>query len=169
MRNSVVIPVMGVMTVIAGAVGLQLGESAIAQIDPVHFSGPRPIVRDVSRAAPAVAPASYASAYGWAEGHAARDLDCRDCGATMQRPVYALPQATAAVVQQEPWRAPVNYDRMDYEEQPDTSEWREVSRYVHYPVTQEHADAAERLAMERASRAAVEEAEPVEAAEPAGL
>ena len=34
MRNSV-LPVMGVLTVVAGAIGLQIGEGTIAQIDPI--------------------------------------------------------------------------------------------------------------------------------------
>lgn len=163
MRNSIVLPVMGVLTIIAGAVGLQLGESAIAQIDPIHFQGPRPALRDVSRDARPQPGPTYASAAGWAEGPQVGDLDCGDCPALNARTAYAGYGADA--VPDEPWRAPLTFDRADYEEQADTREWSEISRYVHYPVTQDQADLADSLAVDRAARAATER----EPAEPAGL
>jgi hypothetical protein len=166
MRNSVVLPVMGVLTVIAGAVGLQLGESAIAQIDPVHFSGPRPALRDVSHERRPEPPPSYASAYGWAEGYGARDADCADCAAPDSRVAYApLSAPVTGAPDHQPWRAPITYDRMDYEPEVDRSEWAEISRYRDYPVTQEQADRAASLPAAQPA-AAPDEPEP---GEPAGL
>lgn len=167
MRDSRVLPVMGVLTVIAGALGLQLGESAIAQIDPVHFSGPRPLPRDVSRERRAEPPATYASAYGWAEGYGAQAADCGDCPAANARDVYApLSEPLADGADSQPWRAPIAYDRLDHEEEADRREWREIGRYVHYPVTHDQADLAESLPVDRGGG---DTPEMPDASEPAGL
>ncbi|HZH07226.1 MAG TPA: hypothetical protein VEY69_11170, partial [Lautropia sp.] len=70
---------MTVLAVISGAVGLQLGETTIAQIDPLYFQGPAPQPIDVTKTArPAPGP-SYGQASGWPEGYAARAADCPDC------------------------------------------------------------------------------------------
>jgi len=169
-RNSTILPVMGVLTVIAGAVGLQLGESAIAQIDPIHFSGPRPVPRDVTRDPRTPLAATYASVYGWAEGYESRARDCGDCPALSARMAYAAepePEPAAAPEpRRELWRDPVSFERAEYEEAPDTREWRKISRYVNYPVTQDQAALAESLGADAMASAPREEPrEP----EPAGL
>jgi hypothetical protein len=156
MQGSVVLPVMGVLTVIAGAVGLQLGESAIAQIDPVHFQGAPPELRDVT-ANPRPRPVNaYAGAYGWEAGQQVRAADCGDCPALNARDAYAvagpLPDPSIA----RDWEEQPAYDAAapDPEAQRYATEWRRVSRYVHYPVTPEQAEIAESLAVDSPRRLA---------------
>lgn len=167
-RNSTVLPVMGVLTVIAGAVGLQLGESAIAQIDPIHFRGPATAARDVSRARrPAPAP-TYASAYGWAEGQAAVDLDCGDCPALNARTAFLpsfepLPPEPVPAQWEPP--APSAPRTGGHEERVSAAEWRDYRRYVHYPVTQDQAELADSLSLAEESPEIILE----DAPDPAGL
>ena len=149
--NSNLLPVMGVLTVVAGAVGLQLGESAIAQIDPIHFQGPAPTPRDVSRdPLPPVGP-TYASAYGWAQSEAALAAECGDCGSTpAARTAVAStwePVYTAAAA---PRYVPVSipsYEPREEKVEREVAEWREVTRYTSYPVAHED-DAVERVVIE---------------------
>ena len=139
--NSNLLPVMGVLTVVAGAVGLQLGESAIAQIDPIHFQGPAPTPRDVSRdPLPPLGP-DYASAYGWQQSEMALAAECADCPARNARtavastwePVYeAAPPPPRYVEASVPRYVP---DDVRLEREVD--EWRDVTRYTSYPVEEE--------------------------------
>lgn len=151
MRNNVMLPVMSVLVVIAGAVGLQLGESAVAQIDPVHFQGAAPKLRDI-RSDPLPAPApSYASGYSWEEGYDAMARDCGDCPALRAREVYAaVPPVGDPVIEEAYDEAPA-YDAAAIDEQAQryAVEWRRVSRYVHYPIAADQADIAESVAIER--------------------
>ena len=147
--NSNLLPVMGVLTVVAGAVGLQLGESAIAQIDPIHFQGAAPVPRDVSRdPLPQLGP-TYAQAYNWEQSELALASECGDCDARNARtavastwePVYEPVYAEAAAPPRRLVAASLPRDVPDqvrFEE--DAAEVRQVSRYVHYPVTQEQAE-----------------------------
>jgi hypothetical protein len=142
MRVSV-LPVMTVMIVIAGAVGLQIGESAIGQIDPLYFQGSAPTPVDVTRNGRAAPAPGYAQASGFAEGFAARAEDCAGCdvrpGAAAQpsyrgevlpdvSPTLAPPRAEtiAAIVDEE---APVQR----------SAESERVRRYIDYPVTDDQA------------------------------
>ena len=148
--NSNLLPVMGVLTIVAGAIGLQLGESAIAQIDPVHFQGPAPVPRDVSRDALPPRPPAYAEGYGWAEGGEALASDCGDCAAWNARraavaawePVYPEPLRERYVPASVPSYVPDEVQR-----EREVEEWREVTRYTSYPVTQEHPE-MERIVIE---------------------
>lgn len=141
MRN-LTLPVMTVMTVISGAVGLQIGESAIAQIDPLYFQGPAPAPIDVSRNARPAGPNAYAEASGWEEGQAARAQDCPDCGAASSG-VYAtsrsdsLPGPTPGSAE----RAPIEQAELVIEEAPfeRSAESQRVRRYLDYPVSADQA------------------------------
>jgi hypothetical protein len=151
MRNSVMLPVMGVLVVIAGAVGLQLGESAVAQIDPVHFQGASPKLRDVrSDPLPAPAPA-YASGYSWDEGYDAMARDCGDCPAREARHVYAaVPPIGDPAIEGAYDEAP-EFDVAAVDEQAEryAVDWSRVSRYVHYPISADQAEIAESVRVER--------------------
>jgi hypothetical protein len=142
MRNYF-LPVMTVLTVIAGAVGLQLGETTIAQIDPLYFQGPAPKPIDVSHAPRAAQSPGYVQASGWAEGYAARAEECVDCpapGATAPAS-YArepLPDVSAAL-------AEPRFDRPAEDLAAEelaverSAEAQRVRRYVDYPVTADQA------------------------------
>ncbi len=141
MRNSV-LPVMTVLTVIAGAVGLQMGESAIAQIDPLYFQGSVAPARDVSKGQPPQRAPGFAQASGWEEGYAARARDCPGCPAgpmTISPAVYEGPQAPLYAYSDptiEPrWdraAAPAPQDDLRIDRALHVSQ---VQRYLHYPVT----------------------------------
>jgi hypothetical protein len=99
MRNSV-LPVMTVLTIVAGAVGLQLGESAIGQIDPLYFEGREPL-RDVSKDPRPPSSSAFAQASGWAEGYQARAEDCGD-GCTPVMPATAAAPAAPLYAYSDP-------------------------------------------------------------------
>ena len=138
--NSNLFPVMGVLTIVAGAIGLQLGQSAIAQIDPIHFQGPAPTPRDVSRdPLPPLGP-SYASAYGWAQSEAALAPECGDCGVPAARTAVAATWEPVDAAAAEPRAMPVSipsYEPREEKIEREVAEWREVTRYTSYPVAQE--------------------------------
>ena len=120
---------------LAVGIGVQLGESAIRAIDPVHFQGPAPTPQAVDPNAPPAQP-SYADAYGWADGDAARRADS---GLPDQDFDY-LPQPTMQPAAQPTWQAPppapVNL-----------TPWRpgqvsahpEVERYADFPIEEKPA------------------------------
>ncbi len=156
LANSNLLPVMGVLTIVAGAVGLQLGESAIAQIDPIHFQGPAPTPRDVSRdPLPPLGP-SYASAYGWAQSEAALAAECGDCAMSAAPPAPAAFTAVASTWEPvhgaapEPRHIPVSipsYEPREQKVEHEVAGWREVTRYTSYQVA--HDDpAVERVVIE---------------------
>lgn len=68
----------------AVAGGIRLGNSAIGDINPVHFRGAPVHPRDRGAAVPEPLPRprapAYASLYGWDEGRAAREAACVNCG-----------------------------------------------------------------------------------------
>jgi len=79
---------------LAVGIGVQMGESAIGAINPIHFQGPAPPVQavDPNQLPPPMQP-SYAEAYGWAQGSAALQA----AGATPYEDFDYVPQP---VVQQ---------------------------------------------------------------------
>jgi hypothetical protein len=147
MRNSV-LPVMGVLTVVAAAVGLQIGESAIAQIDPTYFQGPMEPAQDVTRN-PQRRP-GYAQASGWAQGYAAKAVDCGDCPAHLTRQthaaVYSAPAYADATIapRWEDADAPVTLSS-SVEEVVRPAEGRRIDRYLHFPVSADQAQIARAL------------------------
>ena len=170
-----ILPVMAVLTVVAGAVGLAVGDGAIGQIDPIHFQGAAPKPRDVTQIPrPAQAP-GYAQASGWAEGYAAREADCgSDC------PAYLVRQSREIAPASQPYRearlepgwqaasapAPMVVEAQPPLQQADAAPSR-LNRYLHYPVTQDQAAIARSVAAERAAAPTTSRTLPPE--EPAGL
>ena len=141
MRTSVVLPVMGVLAVVAGALGMHLGESAISQIDPAHYQTTDP-PRDVSRDPPPPARPNYAAAYGWDEGHKARAQDCGDCPALVARDAYASvsPARIDRDAHEARWSEEAAALDAELEEVIARPVPRgDIGRYVHYPINQEQA------------------------------
>jgi len=161
MRNSV-LPVMTVLTVIAGAVGLQLGESAIAQIDPVYFEGIVP-VRDVTKdPRPPRAP-GFAEASGWEQGYRAMAADCGGCSPVLQTggSAPAAPLFTYSDATIEPrWQQAADSHAGDELPAERSVQSAQVQRYLHYPVSADQAEI--RAGLEGQATAEAE-------AEPAGL
>ena len=161
MRNSV-LPVMTVLTVVAGAVGLQLGESAIGQIDPTYFQGTLEPARDVTKDPRPPRKPGFAEASGWAQGYQAMATDCGGC-APVAGASYAAP-AAPLFTYSDPTIAPqwqladaVAADELRIER---SVEAGQVQRYLHYPVSADQAEI-------RAGREAEAPAAPAEG--PAGL
>jgi multidrug resistance efflux pump len=167
MRNSV-LPVMGVLTVVAAAVGLSIGESAIAQIDPTYFQGALLPAEDVTKKPRPAAQPGFAQASGWAQGYAARAEDCGDCPALLTRqthaPVYSSAGFADATIQPR-WEQAAGAAAAATDEvliRP--AEERSISRYLHYPISADQAEIA------RARAAAAQAAtSPAEAEGPTGL
>src|SRR3954469_4869054 len=118
---------------LAVGIGVQMGESVIGAIDPIHFQGPAPPPAAIDPAAPAPpAQPTYADAYGWTQGEAARQADGGTAG-TYQDFDY-VPQPSVRQAAAPTWEeasAPVNL-----------APWRpgqvsahpEVERYTDYPI-----------------------------------
>jgi hypothetical protein len=119
---------------LAVGLGVQMGESAIGSINPIHFQGAAPPVQAIDPAAlPPPAASPYAQAYGWEQGNAALVAD----GAgdfdyvpqAMVRPVAAAPvwQDRRAPVNLTPWPAG------------QVSSHPDVERYTDYPIEEKPA------------------------------
>ena len=140
----------------AAILGVQLGRSAISEIDPIHFRGAAARPRAIDPGAARPAPDAYASAFGWEAGEAMRAQDCGgDCDARRAREamVSALDSAVRPRPAGEPWwrdttptSEPKPWPAGDTGERP-----LSVERYMHYPV--EEAAAAETPADEDESAA----------------
>ncbi|HEV7658475.1 MAG TPA: hypothetical protein VGO55_01390 [Allosphingosinicella sp.] len=154
----------GAGLLVAAIIGIQLGESAVSEIDPVHFQGPaeRPVGIDPA-AARTVVNDPYAQAYGWGESAAPGAAACGgDCEARQAQAAAAA--AFAGPVETRDATAPYWRDATP------TTELRpwppgqvanrglSVERYMHYPVNEEQA----------AQAAAPEPAAPAPTEEPAG-
>jgi hypothetical protein len=163
MRNSV-LPVMTVLTIVAGAIGVQLGEGAVGQIDPIYFERGRQPPRDVSKDPRPASTSAFAQASGWAEGYQARAEDCNGCplvvpatAAAPAAPLYAYSDATI-----EPrWQYADDAASGDELRIERSVQSAQVQRYLHYPVSADQQD------LRQAAEA--EPVEVVEEAEPAGL
>ena len=136
-RLYVLLPALGGCLLVGGLLGVQLGHSAIASINPIHFQGAAPPPRPADPPVRASDGAAYAQAYGWPEGGAARAAECPDC--TPAQETYAFVEAPPAqrlagpawrdstpVAEVEPWPAGEIRVRGAPE--------REVVRYVDYPI-----------------------------------
>ena len=143
-RNST-LPVLAVLSLVSVAGGYQLGEAAVAQIDPLYFEGAATPARDVSqRTRPAQANA-YAAASGWEEGYAARSVDCgADCpssltdGNVTRADVALAPYADPTIAPRwEEASSPDPEDLLVPERPPEESR---VARYMHYPVSADQAE-----------------------------
>ena len=163
MRNSV-LPVMTVLTIVAGAVGLQLGETAIGQIDPLYFQGGREPLRDVSKDPRPASSSAFAQASGWAEGYQARAADCGGCTPVMAAtaPAPAAPLFTYSDATIEPrWQYAEDAVFGDEVRLERSLESAQVQRYLHYPVSADQAEIRASLESEPAA--------PADAEEPVGL
>lgn len=154
----------------AAVLGVHLGESAIAEINPTYFQGPALHPRERGAAIAEPMPnqqVRFSSLYGWAEGQEARRLDCHDCAALAARDAYADAEASYSAYEPEPvyrqasWRPerpPMEQPEVEAPAQADTAPWRAaVSRYAAYQISADDASAV------------VEEVEPAEQAEPEEL
>lgn len=161
MRVSV-LPVMIVLTVIAGAVGLQLGESAIGQIDPTYFQGALERPRDVTKDPRPSRRPGYAEASGWEQGFQAMAADCGGCspvtGGSYRAPAAPLFTYSDATIEPQ-WQLAadsVSGDELRIERSVAAGQ---VQRYLHYPVSADQAEI----------RAGLEGEPDTAAEEPAGL
>lgn len=139
-RLYVLLPAIGGCLLVGGLLGVQLGHSAIASINPIHFQGSAPPPRPADPPVTASDGAAFAQGYGFAEGSAARAAECPDCAASQE--TYAFVEAPSVppaqrlagpawrdstpVAEVEPWPAGEIRARGVPE--------REIERYVDYPI-----------------------------------
>lgn len=133
---------------LAVAGGIQLGESTIGMINPVHFQGPaihprdRGAAIDESQFRPSER--SFASFYGWDEGESARLEDCGDCEAITARDSHFDFSPTPVTIHRatvEQWDEPVSDhsdDSMGGPEESlddlDTELEARIVRYAYYEI-----------------------------------
>jgi hypothetical protein len=148
---------------VAVGLGVQVGESAIREINPIHFQGEAPPVRAIDpNAPPPTSPVAdgFASAYGWAEGNAARQADS---GFTdfdyVPQPVASRASGTAWL--QQP--APVQQISLAPWRPGQVSAHPEIERYADYPIETKPRDEASRPAARRVDSAPEPAANPPEA------
>jgi hypothetical protein len=132
--------------VFAAILGVQLGQSAISEINPIHFQGPLERPQAIT---PPPEPAPYdpyGQPYVWSMTPPASLVDCiePDCGAARTREAVRLTLAEAAgrdpalpywrdatpATELRPWAPGTLPDRS-----------LAVERYMHYPVNREQAAA----------------------------
>lgn len=129
----------------AALIGVQLGHSAIAEINPIHFQGAAepPLAIDPGALRPP-APDGFASAYGWDQGYAARAYECagncdareiRQAAAVAMEPIGGQGAGAPAwrdatpVAEPKPWPPGET-----------ATAALSVERYLHYPVEQVSAE-----------------------------
>lgn len=135
-------PMLGAVLIGSAAIGAHMGESAIADINPLYFQGaavhPRERGAAVDAAMMPAQDARFADHYGWAQGQAARLADCGDCAAWSARDRFAAAPVhhAAAETRSEPLPA-----RMDAEAGPGPDFVAEaapdVERFAYYPIEEE--------------------------------
>jgi hypothetical protein len=119
-------------SLVAAIIGLVLGRSAIGEINPIYFQPVEP-VRAVDPNPPQ-AQDSFAQAYGWENGQAARAADCgADCAGDPGAYAFADPPATRSggpywrddspTTELPPWPPGQVSPRRDT-----------IERYSHYPI-----------------------------------
>jgi len=136
-RRPYLLPTLGVALLVGGLVGVQLGESAIAGINPIHFQGEAEPPAGVQvNAAPANAPPTYLDAYGWEEGQSARASDCGDCARPGE--TYALVRTEQPLRMAGPnWRDETGAAELDPGPPGEVRARRgdrEVARYADFPI-----------------------------------
>jgi hypothetical protein len=131
-------PAMGALALAVGF-GVQLGESAVREIDPLYFQGPveRPVgVEPAAAAAPATS--AYAQAYGWEAGNAARQAASGIDYPYLPTPIpVELPMPMPAPASQEAGAAPLSLAAWPPGQ---VSSHPEVERYMDYPIEQKVPD-----------------------------
>ena len=118
---------------LAVGLGVQIGESAIGAINPIHFQGAAPPPQAIDpNAPPPSADPSFAGGYGWADGQAARLAD----GAIPAQDFDYVPQGVTLRPAAEPsWQAPppppvsmAPWPRGQVSAHP------QIERYVDFPI-----------------------------------
>ena len=117
---------------LAVGLGVQIGESAIGAIDPIHFQGAAPPVRAVDPGAlqPPAQPV-YAQGYGWEQGEAARRADSAGAEDFDYVP-QPVPQPAAAPAWQSE-QAPI---RLAPWPPGQVSAHPDIERYADFPIEQ---------------------------------
>ncbi|WP_332811360.1 hypothetical protein [Sphingomonas sp.] len=150
MAYPVALPAMAALSIAGAAIGVQLGRSAIAEINPVYFSTPQ-----AARFFADLTPKAYrlgTSAWSDSTDYWRNELNvsgrsaCLDCGGN-----FVEPEIVAAALPE--WDEPAApSDRAEAEaEDPDRGLGAsQIERYSSFPVTAEEA-------LERASREAIAE------------
>jgi hypothetical protein len=116
-------PAMGALALAVG-LGVQLGESAVRDIDPLYFQGPAARPEGVPPSAEVSAPSPYAQAYGWEQGNAARLAE-----SAVDYPYAPTPVALPSSEWQEP--PPLSLAPWPPGQ---VTEHPEVERYTDYPI-----------------------------------
>jgi hypothetical protein len=125
-------PAMGALALAVG-IGVQLGESAVRDIDPLYFQGPAARPAGVDPVAEAPAPSGYAQAYGWEAGNAARLAESNVDYPYAPTPIPAALPAAAATEWQEPAPPPLSLAPWPAGQ---VSAHPEIERYTDYPIEQ---------------------------------
>jgi hypothetical protein len=162
MAGSSTLPILGASLLLAVAGGIQLGESAIDMINPIHFQGPAIHPRDRGAAIEETrlrpAEPAFASLYGWDEGNSARAGDCDGCEAVVARDLYADAYTYAepvvvhrAVAQDWQESVPTVEGKEDggtsgvglYDYDYDVERKERIERYAYYPIEAEDVEEEE--------------------------
>jgi hypothetical protein len=138
-QNPVIWPAMGGIALAVG-IGVQLGDSAIRDINPIHFQGPAARPAGIAPVADAPPPSPYQQAYGWDQGNAARLAD----GGNVDYP-YA-PTPTVHFVADPAWQAETPPLSLPPWPPGRVSAHPDVERYTDFPIerkrpTEPEADA----------------------------
>jgi hypothetical protein len=112
---------------LAVGLGVQMGESTVGEINPIHFQGAAPPVRPFD---PAVQPppvaSTYAQAYGWQEGDAARQADSGNQDFDYMPPPATVQRTSEQVMPPPPSMAPWPPGQV--------SSHPQIERYTDYPI-----------------------------------
>jgi hypothetical protein len=140
---------------LAVGIGVQLGEGAVNQIDPLYFQGPALHPRDRGAAldpnnlpGPIVSP--YLQAYGWAQGNAALAAYATP---RVDYPYAPDPAPSVQRLAETEWEVVELPAAQPWPATP-AGENPEVERYARYPI-EEKADSAPQPAAQEAARAPV--------------
>jgi hypothetical protein len=122
---------------VAGVLGVQLGQSAIGAINPLYYGGEAPPARAVDGRERQPAQPAYYQAYDWQQGAEARAIACSDnCGAPEPYESYDYVEAPQPRLAGAEWRDPTT--TVELEPWPAGQVAREgraaVMRYADYPV-----------------------------------
>lgn len=137
LSNNVLWPAMGGIALAVG-IGVQMGESTIGSINPIHFQGAAPPVQaiDATQAPPATS--AYAQAYGWEQGNAALQAE----GAPAYQDFDYLPRPMVRPAAAPVWQEPAVPASLSPWPPGQVSSHPEVERYTDYPIEAKPADPA---------------------------
>jgi hypothetical protein len=129
---------------VAAIIGIQLGQSAVSEINPVHFQGPAEPLVGIDPAAAAAQTAAadpFAQPYVWSQGDVPGAICAGDCEARQARAAAAFAGPVATQDVSAPYWRDVTPTTELRPWQPGAVPYRglSVERYMHYPVTQSEA------------------------------